>query len=225
MKIVIFSDTHLTEHFDVKLFDYIAKLVKTADQVIINGDFWDSYLTSFDRFVNSSWSQLFPLLKPKTIYLYGNHDLVGSMDGRVKFFSQKQAERIELLVGRHKLMVEHGHKIAREFDDSHPHITRFISKHLPKAYPTLDSWYYRQDLLGKIWRGYTTMRTRPLQNQLRQFAYQNHKKNLIRVFGHSSLPAHNELERGFVCLGDCRFGKFRYLLVENGEIVLADRTL
>jgi len=55
MKTLIFADTHLTEKFDVKLFDYIAPLALKADQIIINGDFWDSYLTSFDQFMSSSW--------------------------------------------------------------------------------------------------------------------------------------------------------------------------
>jgi len=65
MKILIFSDTHLTSKFDQEKFDFLKKIVNSSDRVIINGDFWDSWFTNFDDFVKSRWNKLFPLLKKK----------------------------------------------------------------------------------------------------------------------------------------------------------------
>ena len=218
MKTLIFADTHLTNKYDPNLADYIAKLVKSVDQVIINGDFWDLYLTTFDRFINSEWSKLFPILQPKTVYLYGNHDPAELMDERVKLFSKLQADNYQFVAGERTFQVEHGHRVAAEFNDAHPLISKLVTKYFPQFYPTLDSWYLRQDLLGKIWRGYTSTRAKNLQNQLRRYAYCHRKKNVVRVFAHSHLPAHEEIDQGFICLGASRFGKFRHLIIDEQSL-------
>jgi predicted MPP superfamily phosphohydrolase len=88
MQTLIFSDTHLTKGFNRKKYEFLREIIEPVDRVIINGDFWDGYLTSFDKFVNSEWQKLFPLLKEKqTIYLYGNHDKTKWCDSRVNLFS------------------------------------------------------------------------------------------------------------------------------------------
>jgi predicted phosphodiesterase len=43
MKTIIFSDTHLTDQFDPELYKALENMIQEADQVIINGDFWDGY--------------------------------------------------------------------------------------------------------------------------------------------------------------------------------------
>ena len=63
MKILVFSDTHLTDVFDAARFEAMAKMIDEVDQVIINGDFWDGYIIKFSEFIESGWNQLFPLLK------------------------------------------------------------------------------------------------------------------------------------------------------------------
>ena len=218
MRTLIFADTHLTEEFDPILCDYIAKLAKSVDQVIINGDFWDCYLTSFDKFINSSWSTLFPLLKHKSIYLYGNHDPAKSMDKRVNLFSKLQVDHFQLIAGKRTFVIEHGHRVAGEFNDVHPLISKLVTKHFSRFYPTVDSWHFRRDFLGKIWRGYTSTRAKNLQHQLRRYAYSHRKKNVVRVFAHSHLPAHEEIDQGFICLGASRFGKFRHLIIDEQSL-------
>ncbi len=75
MKTIVLSDTHLYEEFDEKKFNFLKRIISKVDRVIINGDFWDSYICSFSDFINSPWKKLFPLLKTKkTVYIYGNHD-------------------------------------------------------------------------------------------------------------------------------------------------------
>jgi len=93
-KILLFSDSHLHPPiFKKAYFDRLVNLIEQADQVIINGDFWEGYFYSFDQFVNSKWNQLFPLLKQKhTIYLPGNHDLMSKLDKRTNLFSSAVVE-------------------------------------------------------------------------------------------------------------------------------------
>ncbi len=117
MKILVFSDTHLTDKFDSELFDYIAELVESADQVVINGDFWDGYLTTFDAFCNSQWSNLFPLLKRKqTTYVFGNHDKQEFMDERYNLFSNIQTIKHVFSSGKKNIIIEHGHMIVPAYD-------------------------------------------------------------------------------------------------------------
>ena len=73
MKTIIFSDTHIGKRCDRRRFEYLKKIISDADRVIINGDFRDHVVKS-DKFMNSKWKELFPLLKSKkTIFIYGNH--------------------------------------------------------------------------------------------------------------------------------------------------------
>ena len=110
MKTLVFSDTHLTSRFNEGKFQFLKKIIEPVDQVIINGDFWDGYLTSFDEFVKSDWKKLFPVLKQKkTIYIYGNHDKTKWMDKRVNLFSIKQTKLLKRRFKDKELIIQHGH--------------------------------------------------------------------------------------------------------------------
>lgn len=110
MKILVFSDTHLMLPFDQKKFDFLKKIISDSDQVIINGDFFDSYMNTFDEFIKSSWKQLFPLFKEKeAVYLFGNHDLKKVSDNRTGLFSVSQKNRHQLIFNGKKFFFEHGH--------------------------------------------------------------------------------------------------------------------
>src|SRR3989339_340208 len=110
MKILVFSDTHLYLPFDQKKFDFLKKIISESDQVIINGDFFDSYINTFDEFIKSPWKQLFPLLKKKeAVYLFGNHDLKKVSDNRVGLFSVSQKNRHQIIINNKKFLIEHGH--------------------------------------------------------------------------------------------------------------------
>lgn len=110
MKTVIISDTHLTAKFNKNQFEYIKNAIGDADKVIINGDLWDGYEISFDRFVKSKWSKLFPLLKSKnTHYIFGNHDKEAWCDERVELFSVSTGyEAIVDMSGNRQVHISHG---------------------------------------------------------------------------------------------------------------------
>ncbi|MCK9368435.1 metallophosphoesterase family protein [Candidatus Dojkabacteria bacterium] len=118
MKILIFSDTHLTEVFDSKKYRFLVSLINKYDKVIINGDFWSNYSSTFDSFVNSKWKKLFPLLLAKnTVYVYGNHDRKEWCDKRVELFSKIQVEKEKIVIDDLKYKVLHGHTVS--FDSIH----------------------------------------------------------------------------------------------------------
>lgn len=93
MKTLVFSDTHFDKRFDQRRFNKLADLIANADNVIINGDFWEGLAISFDEFMGSKWKALFPLLKAKkAIYVYGNHDDARLSDDRIYEFCDEAVE-------------------------------------------------------------------------------------------------------------------------------------
>lgn len=62
-RVLVISDLHLSHRVQKRKLAFLKKLVSEYDQVIINGDFWDNWFTTFDKFINSKWQELFPLLK------------------------------------------------------------------------------------------------------------------------------------------------------------------
>jgi len=121
MKTVIVSDIHLTHRYDERKFLFLKELFSSADKIILNGDFWDGYITTFDRFVDSPWKNLFPLLREKeAIYLYGNHDQKRFSDERVSLFSMEQKDYHELMVKNEVYHVEHGQILCPSIDMIYP---------------------------------------------------------------------------------------------------------
>ncbi len=113
MNLLVISDTHLTQRFVPKKYQFLKRIITGADRVILNGDFWDSYLCSFSAFVRSPWKQIFPLLlKKKAIYLYGNHDPQKESDDRVRLFSNKTGDTHREKIGGTTYHFQHGHLIA-----------------------------------------------------------------------------------------------------------------
>lgn len=118
MKVLIFSDTHLTYFFDQRKYSFLESLIKEADKVLINGDFWDGFLISFDSFINTQWRGLFPLLKSKnSIYIYGNHDPIRKINSKFEIFADQLLESYTLQVGDNKLFLEHGNKYAKDLTE------------------------------------------------------------------------------------------------------------
>ncbi len=226
MKVLILSDTHFYEEFDQVRFDYIAALLKTADKVIINGDFWDGYLVSFDQFVNSNWNQLFPLLKKKqAIYLYGNHDLPQFADERVSLFSVQQDQSYELVVAGQKYIIQHGHRVAPEFDARHPRLVKFISQHLPflaRAVTLLDPGeHFWAKIYKKLYLNYGHLVT---QAKMLKYVAAHPDQQSIFIFGHCHLPLQAPDKRVYIP-GEFWAGHARYLIIEDGKIQSFDEVL
>lgn len=214
MTTIIISDTHLAKKFSKRKFDYLKRVFSCADRIILNGDFWDGHLVNFDKFINSQWQQLFPILKSKkTIYIYGNHDNKYCNDIRTNLFSNIQVETPKLNVGNKLIHIEHGNKIAPSLDEKFSWLptNRFIFsllhilnllvvKILGKKFYILNS---RRNRKMKVW-----CRSKlPLNNFL--------------ICGHSHLAELNPAYR-FANTGFVRYGYGHYLRIENDSIKLIE---
>lgn len=217
MKTLVLSDTHLTDEFDQMLCYYIADLVKSVDRVVINGDFWDGYVTTFDAFCKSEWKQLFPLLKEKhAIYIFGNHDKQEMTDDRVKLFSKEQTLKYDFTDGGKHFHIEHGNLIVPEIDDRHP---KLILPLAPRA-PYLFRFLSGRTLLNKV---INWLFIDPRQKKLDRKMVRYVKKNLAStfdtvIFGHSHVFHTKCVGDIFWNSGYIEYTTFFHLIITNGMV-------
>lgn len=218
MKTVIFSDTHLTDKFDGKKFEYLGEVIDKADKVVINGDFWDSYYTTFDKFVESEWKKLFPLLKSKkTVYLYGNHDEPDAgIDERVKLFADKVGESFKLKSKKLRLHIEHGHRVYPEVRAS----LEWLRKH------QLYKYYYSSicdALEAKVQKFFKNSPvTKFVNDEIKRLVEKRpFKKKEMFVMGHTHC-AEIDTKNKYINTGINNFGVGNYLLVQEGKFKLVN---
>jgi len=211
MKTLIISDTHLSHVFDEKKYLFLKDLFASVNQIILNGDFWDGHLISFDRFVTSPWNKLFPILKnKKAIYLYGNHDRKKFSDNRTSLFSVEQKENYLLVVGQQKYHIEHGHILQNSVDVKY-NLPKKTWSHITKAGQRLEH------ILSFIGRPHNII--------LKRENLKMKKKLQVMKFPHWYICGHThfaELDKTnkFVNSGLVQFGEASYLIVDTSGISL-----
>lgn len=218
MKTLIFSDTHLTHYFNEDLFDYIAKLVKNADQVIINGDFWDAYLTTFDQFYSSEWKKLFPLLKKKkTVYVTGNHDKPEFMDERVYLFCDVQTLSYNFESNGKSFCIQHGHLISPAADVrwlyKNPNFVRLFYRVLVYIKQKSSLFSY---LINTV---YQEKKDKEQLAEFIEYAQKYTKKKLYFIFGHCHIKHSDEKNKIFTA-GFLEDAQYSYINIESGKITV-----
>ena len=212
MTTIIISDTHLTARFNHKKYRYLQKIFSQADRVILNGDFWDGYATSFEKFVNSPWKNLFPILKrKKTIYIYGNHDTEKMSDQRRSLFSDRQLERLEIVFGNKKLILEHGNKISPAFNDRIPKF--LVLKIFVHIWQLFNFLAFK--ILGKNYYYFNKRRN----IKMKKWMHDNLSKNSYLFCGHSHVAEMN-LALRYANTGFIRYGYGHYIKIQNKKISL-----
>lgn len=213
---LIISDTHLGK-FNKKQFNFLYNLIESVDEVIINGDFWDSWCISFEKFINSQWQNLFDLLLEKnTIYIYGNHDPKELCDERCSLFAVETVDSYQFELCGQKFHCEHGHHLTTSF---------FATK--------LFGFYYK--LIGHRPSGlqYLIAKTEKLlfylfpklihRTTLGQHTNRILRKNLkadcINIFGHSHNPD-LDIQNNFINTGATMCEWASYVLIEDKNIRL-----
>lgn len=215
MKTVLFSDTHLSHQLDASKFQLLKKIIYSADRIIINGDFWDSYLTTFDCFLHSGWNDLFPLLKQRqTVYIIGNHDPLYAIDHRWQLFANTLTEKYVLAVGNKKLHIEHGHGHHRTFDLQYPNTAWLLSR----WYSYLNKLEEGGHLLSPV---YQFIAQKSLNDtELLTFAKKQRTQQDWYIFGHSHLKKYSESIH-YVNPGQFRCGVGNWLHIDQlGRIKL-----
>jgi len=210
MTILVFSDTHLTGRFNKKKFLFLSRIINKADKVIVNGDFWDGHLTTFNSFFTSKWSTLFKLLKQKgTIYIYGNHDRKEYSDSRVSSFSTIQSNSYMMKFNSQNYYFEHGNNFLFSIDKK----LRFKSYRLVKILTHIANCFELPIQHLRIWFGGIISNNRIKKKR------NGETKNGYLICGHTHYPEIDHKNK-FLNTGFMKFGIASYLLIDENGIQL-----
>ena len=217
MNILVFSDTHLYLPFDQKKFNFLKKIINEAEQVIINGDFFDDYMISFDDFINSPWKDIFPLLKEKkAVYIFGNHDQEKFSDKRLNMFSVEQTSKYYLKINNITFIFVHGQQFRKTAD--------LFIKELFKPLVSLIvriAHHKRQNLVNIFGRNFLHFRFSYRNIATKRKAIKTIKKNEFIIVGHNHWAEVDE-KNHFACCGAILYGFAQYLIIDytSGKITL-----
>lgn len=212
MKTIIISDLHLTPRFNKEKFLKIKEVFDSADRIIINGDLWDGYLTTFDKFLNSRWKDLFSVMKSKNaIYIYGNHDTKDLADDRVNIFCDHYSHEYIFTEAGTTYIVRHGNEIKDFHEENLPKIVkrfgtlfnRYTSEVLVRIFGVLGygKEFWDKNSLFKTW------------------AKQNLRNGDILICSHTHYPE-VDLESKIANTGYVLHGWCTYLVLEDGKLRL-----
>lgn len=211
MKILLFSDTHLRLPFNEKKYNFLEGIIRPVDQVIINGDFWDSSHLEFKQFIESPWKHLFPLLKMKnTIYIYGNHDRKVVMDKYVHLFSDVQASRYTMKLHDKELVIEHGNRLYPYLDDRLN--MKRVNGNIVKPYQNFEKMMVR-----KLGNKYLKLSSSKKNKKIKEKLKNELNDSQIYICGHTHY-AEIDQSNQFVNSGIVRHGLGQYLVIENNRI-------
>lgn len=145
---IIISDTHFGEYVEKRdrpRLEFLKRVLKPADRCILAGDKWDSWKISFNQFVNSGWSELFPILREKnTIYILGNHD--PEVPKHPKLFWDTVVENeFKFKNGDQTYAVMHGHLV-----DSWKHLDRLMERKIARYLYPFASWWQEHVLTNRL---------------------------------------------------------------------------
>ena len=209
MNILVISDTHLSLPFEEKKFRFLSALINKYDQIIINGDFWEGFLISYNKFITSPWRTLFPSLKQKnSIYIFGNHDTEKLGNGSFDSFSVKQTDRYEAKVNGHTFVFEHGHRLLPLDSDDESKKIRYtkymdkVEKYMIKGFGTK-----YQKLL------------KPYNKKIKKLLAKELKENEYYVCGHTHCAEVDHKNR-FINTGVIKHGLGQYLVIRNNRAYL-----
>lgn len=212
MNILVFSDTHLYLPFDQKKFDFLKKIISESDHVIINGDFFDDYMISFSDFINSPWSQLFPLLKnKKAVYIFGNHDQEKFTDKRNGLFSIKQTYEYKAKINKKTFIFTHGQQFRKTADLSIKNIASFM----PLVTLIMNIAHkVRQIMVNIFGRNFLSLRFAYRNIATKEKAIGTIKENEFIIVGHNHW-AEVDHEKHFACNGAILYGFAQYLTIDS----------
>jgi len=218
MKTIVFSDSHLDAKFNKNKFLFLKDLISSADKVIINGDFWDSYFCSFEDFLTSEWKELFPLLKSKeAVYLFGNHDRKTDIDDRCLVFCNKYGYEFEMGWKGKTLHIEHGNRFYQTFTEKTPWLRNNRTLLTLISYPFNLVEFFNAHYFKNIM-------TKKTDAEMQEAIFnkeknKNFKLNTIYICGHTHYPQVN-FNKGYINDGYIQYGLAHYLIIDEGNIEL-----
>ncbi len=220
MSTLIVSDLHLTNKFDDNKFKFLTDLFDKFDQIIINGDFWDGYVTDVKTFINSGWADLLDILNSKDVfYILGNHDdLIFGSRKVAKAIKSDYGYQLNITTKLHKLHIEHGHRIYPFFPDLliHPFWYNFpIYKQFNShASPRIEQF------LVKIFPDHKF--TRPKNKHMKKVMHNFKNDSEILISGHTHAPELS-LNDSYINSGFINHGLAYYISIIDDKISLVNK--
>jgi predicted phosphodiesterase len=216
MRYLVFSDSHLTHHFDTGKFNALKDAISPADRVVINGDFWDGFSTTFEKFVTSPLKDsLFPLLKKKkTVYIYGNHDAKQYTDTRTSLFSDRQVQSYAFESGDITVRCEHGNRLVPLFDE-------WLHARMPVFINTIYS-QYEKSMVGLFGKNYLKVAYSRFNTIAKKKSRNELKKNEYLAIGHTHYAEHDPESR-FLNSGIIQHNLAQYLYIKDGVITPVEK--
>lgn len=215
MKTVVISDTHLSGKTYPKKYHYLKSVIEDADKVILAGDFWDGFLVSFDKFIESKWQTLFPLLlERQAVYLYGNHDRPEWSDERVSLFSVEHGMSTSLAINDQTYHITHGHTIFKSTEEKYPVLNHSIPLRLGSHWDKVHKIVWGKRFLGK---------ESNINLPMAEWVAGNLPEPQILITGHSHYPE-MDLTRRFINSGFIGLGYASYIAIDaSGPQIVKER--
>jgi predicted phosphodiesterase len=219
MKVLVFSDTHLSKYLEKKE-EFLIDIISQHDKVIINGDFWDNWFINAADFASSRYQKLFKiLLDKKAIYIYGNHDTkLFDINNISSLFSSKQCESFNFSLGNTTYHIEHGHRLLKKNNSKmHQLYEKFLSLKIPLVYKTLN---LIERIAYKILPD--LMKGSKFAQRRNQAVKEEHLTEDFLIIGDTHYPE-LDLENNFANTGCILHGHASYLSIDEKEIKLIQR--
>lgn len=209
MHILVISDLHLTRRVEHRRLNLLKALIGKADRVIINGDFWEGYIISFDQFLTSGWSVLFPILRKKnTVYLFGNHDAERFSDERTEAFSVFQGQNYALEQSGKRYYFEHGDRLAKIGKEP---LDRTLNTQI-----RFRTSLFIQDMIFRSLGPYAIKFAYDKLNTRIKNGMEGHEYDML-FFGHTHVPTY-EPEHRYVNTGFINYGVATYAMIDTDRI-------
>lgn len=213
MRIIAFSDTHLTKQLDKRKLKFLLSIIESSNKVIINGDLFDLYRSKFFKIIQT-WEVLFKLLSTKqTVLTLGNHD--NFTKEHKKYLLEKFKIQVVPLTSipfqNQELVFMHGHVQSPTLDMINP---RFFTNKI-----VISLHNFRNVLLVKLF-GERYFSFKSKENLiLMKYALESLTDNQVLVCGHTHVPEF-DLEHKFINLGFVDYGIATYLEIVDNRINL-----
>lgn len=212
MKTIVVSDLHLTDKFEPKKFAFLQQLFSSCDKLIVNGDLWCGFSTTFEKFINSRWKDLFPLmLEKQTVYIHGNHDRQELADSRVNLFCKQIATNLNLHSQNTNFKIFHGHEYFKLTNPKTLNVKKIVHRQkIKKPYYALMNYITLKFILIKKINKFLRYYNKLIYKKSKQFLLDNQ----IIVIGHTHV-AEFRPDRGYINTGFIMAGHAWYLEIDD----------
>lgn len=205
MEYLILSDLHITNNDSLKKVQFFLNLIQNYQNIILNGDFYESILNTPDEIINGKFKPFIEALKAKnTYYIYGNHDPKVFSEKLAKYISTGQGRYLKLVLGKNKYHIEHGDRLHMEHHPKNNLYKRLRLKFDNFLEKNLD---FIVQIIGNNWNG--IVRKNLEKDDLI-------KKDEIFIYGHTHHKIF-DLTNKIINGGFNNFGKSSFVVINEGE--------